>query len=119
MLVATAATTTAATATAAAATTAAATTEAATATAAATEAATATAAAEATAAAAAARFTRTSFVDSQGAAFKLATVEVLNRRIGGFLSVHLDKSKTARTTRVTICHDIYGFNCAHLGKNFF
>jgi hypothetical protein len=69
--------------------------------------------------AACARFTRASFVDSQSATVKLTAIEVLDRRIGSFLRFHFDKRETARTTGVTVSHNVRRFDSADLGKNFF
>jgi hypothetical protein len=46
-------------------------------------------------------------------------MEILDSSIRRFLSFHFDERKSARTPRITICHNADGFHRSDLGKDFF
>jgi hypothetical protein len=73
----------------------------------------------ATAGSAASPATTTSlrFVDPYWSAFDVAAVELLDRRIGGLISRHLDEAETTRTAGRAIHYHLRAFDLASFRKS--
>jgi hypothetical protein len=59
------------------------------------------------------------FIDLERSPGEIMSVEALNCRLGFLVRSHLDKAKTFGLAGEPIRNNVYGFDGAHLGEEFF